>query len=222
MTYIHNKQIIFFYIIIFIFIIYYFSYQSINLNFIFGVCIASLFLYYAKYFYDLQINSSISNDISKLNSIYPSLNHVSPYNDVVDFLFSIQDLYSYNPLVFENMIDSLENFFELYHNHLSQHSLSSIIYQSLSDIKRNALNDLSELHTNMPSNIFLNNKIDLALSQLESILNSYLDIAYHSYQQILYKNGFDISVSDIYIGPSPKNVYDDILDPSFLSDNQLY
>jgi hypothetical protein len=165
-----------------------------------------------------------NNNIDNFNNISPQiLNSLKPIpiNNIADpkitnFLFSIQDFYVYNPLAFEELTDSLDNFRKASIQVYKNPELSTQYYQVAETQKSNALNALQSIIITLPPNNLFTNKLDLALYRLNEILSNYLLELYEkckSYENIY---GRDVLTREINRGPEPYNIY---FDPLIINTN---
>ena len=88
--------------------------MTITLNTITAFCIAGLIIYK----YNEKINNTINrnkiNSNEKIKNITPEPEALMEFDDVIDFIFSVQDMYKYNQQSYENFIQNLNNFFNIY------------------------------------------------------------------------------------------------------------
>ena len=171
-----------------------------NLNIFFGIIIALIIF---KYIYDTKKKKNNEEIyISNLENDYivPKPKICNKYNDIVKFLFSIQDLYKYNQQTYENLIDIIDNFFYLYEESLLINNLSANNYDLMDKNKNQALNLLHSIIINVPADTIYNNKIDDSVDYLNFILSNYLENIYYIYSKTIYVNGLN-SGSKILLNP---------------------
>jgi hypothetical protein len=133
----------------------------------------------------------------KVNLIYPhrfmplvtnpkkSIEHI----DLINFLFSIQDLYIYNPQAYEDMTEHIDYILRLYDEVIDDTGLAGSNYHLIQDQKNNALNSLQSILKN-------------ATTILEKILNEYMNKTYIIYERNLYENGYTANTRTIETGPA--------------------
>ena len=88
---------------------------------------------------------SINKKEIKLEIIKPKSKKIKYPTDLIDLLFSLQDLYVYNPSTYEEFIDNLDNFLYLQETIIECNSLSNYYYQIAESKKSNVLNSFHSL-----------------------------------------------------------------------------
>jgi hypothetical protein len=143
--------------------------------------------------------------------IKPKLNNINFDNnsDIVDFLFSIQDFYIYNPSAYEEMIDNLNAFYTLVENIFNEPQFCSYYYQIAFSKKNNAINSLQSIIFKLPTEPAFTDKLNRAHERLETILNKKMNDIYDQCQKHLIEYGRDTTTTPLLKGPQGHNVYDD-------------
>lgn len=204
-----DRATLFLYVSIFIIILYVFSNIKIGLNIVFGIMIAGVFLWYL--YYNDQKNKMDGNELDKqkLDSLIPKP-EVDNNGSVIDFLFSIQDFYVYNPQSYINMVKSLDRFFELSNEAKDDNSLAGINFVIMKDEKRNALNSLMEISFKLYPMPQYDEKLRNAITDLSTILNGKIKEIYDVHKNYLYYHGLSIQTSVIDSHEIPAyNTYND-------------
>ncbi len=147
---------------------------------------------------------------TKLENIVPNVDDIGK-DDVIDFLFSIQEMYEYNPLSYEEMIDYIKAFLTIYDIIFDGPArFSDYYYQIAESNKINAVNSLHSIIHKLPTdNKSLMDKHTRAHKRLETILTYYLNELYDKCQDNLLKNGYSVYTRAINLGPKEYNTYDD-------------
>jgi len=145
----------------------------------------------------------------KVESLTPPPINFVDKNDIVDFLFSIQDWYHFNPLAYEEMTGNLEMFFELYTQIKLGSEFCDQYYQLAEMRKLAALNALQSMIFTLPTDKVTMDKFNRAHRRLNTILTGYQNRMYNACQYSLLKNGYNINRSVINLGPKEYNTYDD-------------
>ena len=201
-----SKTIFKYIMIIFISILIFRSYD-IKLNMILGLFIGYLIVAHNYNNNSKDLEYKQKQHETKIKHITPDLDKQSQKKDIVDFLFSIQDLYHYNPQTYEEMIDNINSFFHLYRQYeIVDHNLAHI-YKMAEDKKSNAMNALHAVIYNLPSDKHITDKLNKAILRLENILNMYLIEIKEKHRRIIKKNGHNVDTTLIYIGPKAHNQY---------------
>lgn len=196
------------YAVIVIILLFLFLKLTIGLNIILALFFGYLIILYLDERDEVKLKLKEKNDIIKYDTIQPRLDNVSPDSEIVDFLFSIQDLYVYNPQAYEEMIANLESFFSLMESIFNEHIYSSYYYQILGGKKDNALNALQSIIFKLPTEKNHTIKLNMSHQRLETILNKYMNDAYDKCQYYIKKNGYTLNVRPTDVGPKGANLYD--------------
>jgi hypothetical protein len=146
--------------------------------------------------------------IEKMQSLLPQPKKIHD-NNIKSFLFSIQDFYQYNPQVYEDFTQELDNFFMIYDQVINDQQLSGINYNLLEDKRRLLLSTLESMIYNIPSNLIYEKKLQKAVSVLDSILQKYIDIIKQLFKKNISQNGYTNSTQLPNTGPPAYNAYDD-------------
>lgn len=154
-----------------------------------------------------RIGSGIGVDIDI------NINSVADRKDIIDFIFSIQDLYAYSPLQYRETIDKIKLFFSLYDTCFIDNSLSNTYYDNMKLYKRDGLNALISMIFSIPDDQMVRAKVNNAVVVLDAILTKYLDQISYLIDNEIYKNGYNINTKIIDYGPCASNEYDDIFKP---------
>lgn len=188
-----KKDKLFLYGVIFIFIFTFISRFNINLTTIFGVVIG--------YFIIMYLSKSSKNHGDKkkeiLNkkkvSIRPREQIIEKYDDIVNLLYSIQDLYVYNPPVYEEMVESIKNFFIVYEESMKIPELANQNYSIAENKFYNAINSLHSIVLNTNGTKKIDNKINTAFRMLHGFLKKYLDEIELVIKKNIKYNGYNVN-----------------------------
>jgi hypothetical protein len=205
---VNNKNLFIYGTIIFISIIY-FKPKEIQLNIILALIIAALII---NYKYDKSKNTIEGEEQEKdlkREQIVPNPINYGDKDDLIDFLFSVQDWYHYNPQAYEDMSDNLESFFTIYSAIKRKSTFCDQYFQIADSKKNNALNSFHSIIYNIPNNEHVMDKFNRAHKRLETIMNAYLNQIYDVCHRDLVRNGYDITRKAINIGPKEANHYFD-------------
>ena len=110
---INNKNIFIYIVIILCGYLYYKKYD-IKLNIIFGLFISICIIYLYQQNSDNQEITQQNIIQEKENSMRLKSEYMKNRIEIKDFIFSIQEIYIYNPQAFEEMDANLNNFFDCY------------------------------------------------------------------------------------------------------------
>jgi len=202
-----GRKDIFIYIIIIILCLVIFKRFTVGINVILGLFVAVVIILYRHE--DIIINKKRDIDYHnlKLETIKPHPIKLDKYNDIVDYLFSIQEFYEYNQQSYEEMIDNIDMFIIIYEELIVGERFCENKYDMASVNKNNALNALHSIFFNIPSEKNITNKFNRSLLELENILNNYLEKMYNICQEKLVMDGYSIERKIINRGPKPSNIY---------------
>lgn len=204
-----DKVTLFWYIVIIITIIFIFSKFDIKLNIVLGTLIAGVLILYLYNDYQIINKQTVELIADKEKLINPKPEKAFKYKRMVNYLFTIQDFFVYNPQVYEDFIENINRFFYVYEEIMVNNSSASSNYPILIDNKRGALNALQSITLILPPDVKYDIKLDTAVRELDVLLNFYLDEIKDIYNTQLYENGYDIKTKLLDNGPSPYNTYND-------------
>ena len=182
---------------------------SIGLNIILALVFALICIIYLYEKETRAIEIEKEQYKEKHDSINPTPKNIDSDKDIINFLFSIQDFYVFNPQAFEEVIDNIDSFKILYENVFADATLSDYYYQIADSKKSNALNAFHSIIFTLPNDKIYTEKFNRAHKRLETILNKYLNEMYDQCTFYLYKNGHDILKRQILEGPREYNHYFD-------------
>ena len=99
---------IFLYVVVTIIIFYIISKVDVRLNTILGAILCIIIITNINSYTEKE--NMIANNTLKIKSnlITPSPKNSANYDKVIDFLFSIQDMYMYNPQAYVDMVNHIE------------------------------------------------------------------------------------------------------------------
>lgn len=102
-------------------------------------------------------------------------NKFKSYPDIVDFLYSINTYYSFNPNAYEAMILSLNSFFDLHNQIMTNQMIYCKANAEVAiEFARQAQNNLQSMIYVLDPVRIANMKFHVKLSEFEQILNSYI------------------------------------------------
>ena len=202
-----DRSSFFLYIVIFLVFIVFFKNYKIGINMI--VCIFFYFL--VVIFINEKNNKAKKNEIEmrqkKINLLEPDVKKLIKYNEIIDFLFSIQDLYIYNPQAYEDMYNSINNFIIVYEDILKNNKQTNELFNIADVNMHNSINSLHSIIYNVPENdLNVRNKLHISMDVLEKILNKYLNDIYDIHIKNL-KDGYNVNYKIINTGPKEYNFF---------------
>src|SRR5277367_2350908 len=109
-----DQKTIFLFASAFTVILFVFQKINITLGVIVGLCLWIGIIAYVTSHQEQDIENHKLQHDTKLNKIKPIPHNFSKYDDVINFCFSVQDFYAYNPLAYEEMIDNTDTFLAYY------------------------------------------------------------------------------------------------------------
>jgi len=197
------------YIVIVILTIIYFRNMNISIGVLFGGLVAIIIVYFVYRHNNELITKNGQLHQLKVDHIIPQTNNIHKYKDITDFVFSIQDFYSYNPQVFEHMVQTIDIFFDVYENSMIDISLAGENYAIAERRKQIALNDLHSIIIIIPSSKKLIAKLDDSVISLEELLNEYLIQIYEKNKEYIQDRGFFNNTKIIELNIKPYNTSKD-------------
>lgn len=206
-----NGQTLFIYIVIVFAIVIMFYKTKIQNNVYIGIFLAIFVISYLNN--RAIVAADTDSDIKKIkkDSIQPKLNDEAiTHENLLSMIFSIQDIYAYNPQQYEIMIKSINNFYELYKLSFIDNSTVFVNYGMMEQYKRDALNALKSMIFSLPIDRDILSKINVSAIALDDIMTRDLDQISYLTDNRIYKHGYDIDTKIITNGPKPFNTYDDM------------
>ncbi len=203
-----NKSL-FFYIGIILLLILYFRNKIIGLNIILALAFGVIIILYLNDAKTFRNELEKKQQAHKLSMIKPPPKKIADKNDIIDLLFSIQDLYPYNPEAYEEMVDNIDAFMTIYDIIKTDPVFCEYYYQIGESKKSNAINALQSLIFNLPNNKIVEDKLTRAYKRLDTILTKYINELYKICDNDLTTKGFDITRKIINTGPKEYNVYEE-------------
>ena len=202
---------IFTYITIFLSVLWFFRKKELGVNILIAIIIGWFIINYLNHRSITTIDTKEKNEAIKKEKIVPELtDEAQSHIDIVDLLFSIQDMYIYNPQQYEKMVQSINYFYDLYKITYVDNKTSYLNYDMMKQFKRDALNALMSLIYTLPEDKHIRNKVNSAAIVLDNILTKYLDQISYILDDYTYKNGYSVDTKIIDYGVKPMNEYDDI------------
>lgn len=204
-----NNKELFRNIVIVLVFLFFFLKLSVGLNIILALALAVICILYLTEKETQADQVEHEQYKRKLETIKPAPIKITEDKDMIDFLFSIQDFYVFNPQSYEEVIDNLNAFKSLHENIFGDEELCNYYYQIADSKKNNALNSFHSLIFSLPNNKTFTEKFDRAHKRLETILNKHMNEIYDQCNYNLYKDGRDVLKRQINKGPKEYNHYFD-------------
>lgn len=203
-----NGKTLYLYGIIIIILLVVFQRLSIGLNIIFGSILAMLIIMYLNSRSQLEQKEIKEIYDNKINYIRHKPIRIQNYSNFVDFIFSIQDMYEYNPPAYEQMIDSIDDILELYEESKTNNSTAGLNYSLVDDERKEAVNCLQSLIFNIPSDKNVINKLNNSVKMLNDMISTLMDEIYSYNKLHIFNNGYNRQTVEISRGPKPENFFD--------------
>lgn len=202
---------IFTYIAISIILFWFISRRQLTVSEYIGLVVVAFVISYLNNRSMNTIDTKDEIQTIKKDAIIPKLNDEAiTHNNVVDMLFSIQDMYHYNPRQYETMIHSINSFYSLYKLAYVDESTVFTSYDMMDQYKRDALNALASMIFSIPTDKIITNKLNTSVVVLDEIMTKDLDQISYLIDNYIYKKGYDINTKIVYYGPKAYNEYDDM------------
>ena len=208
-----NGNELFMYTVILIIIIWFFSRKKLSTNIIIGIIIAYFVICYLNTRY-VRINDTYKEiQQAKKDIINPKLKRTDGYDDIVNLLFSVQDMYPSNPQQYSEAIKSINVFYELYREVQIDKKTCYVNYGLMKQFKRDALNALISITYGLPSDKRVQDKLNNATIVLDEIMTKHLDQISYFADDYTYRYGYNVDTKIIDYGPKPSNEYEDMFKP---------
>lgn len=197
------------YIVIGVVVIFVSTKLGTMVSFLIGLIIAYQILNYMNY--SETLSNVRKDDLykKKVNSIIPKLNRTTSYEKVTNLIFTIQDMYRYNPLAFYEINKRIEDFFDLYEKIERSHAIAHLGIDQLIDYKRSILNCMHSLLFSLPTDQNMAYKLNRTIGDMDTELSQYIDNVSYLIDDDIYKNGYTRSTK-LYEPIYPSNRYRDI------------
>lgn len=178
-------------------------------SFLIGLISAYQILNYLNNREMMSSSSMVDLYKKKVNTITPKLNRTVAYEAVTNLIFTIQDMYRYNPLAFYEIVQRIEAFFELYEKIEIDHTIAHREIDRLIDHRRNILNCMHSLLFSLPNDMNIRYKSDRTIGDMNTELTRYIDHVSYLIDDQIYKNGYTNSTK-LFEPIKPSNRYRDI------------
>ena len=198
---------IFVYFVIFCVCIVYFRNINITLGTLLGIILSILIMCVLYYSETTTLNNTTQLHNLKSTAIKPTPKNIIKYNDLTDYIFSIQDFYEYNPQAYESLINAIDTFIEIYETILLDNALAGDYYAIAESRKLYALNSLHSIIIMIPPNKIVIKKINTAMEILEALLNKYLMLIYNANENYIKTHGYFNNTKVIELNIKPYNTY---------------
>jgi len=198
---------IFIYFVIFCSCLVYFKNSKTTLGTLLGVLIAGVICFLLYQYEQETLLTTEKIHQTKAENIKPHPKRIQNYQDLTDFIFSVQDFYIYNPQAFIELIESLDTFLDVYESVMIDETLAGDLYSIAEEYKLKTLNSLHSFIITLPSSKKLTNKFDNSIKIYEELLNNYLYQIYEKNKKYIEKDGYFNNTKIIDLNISPYNQY---------------
>jgi len=213
-----NGKELFKFIVMFILVLSFFNKLNITLSMFVGILIGSVIVYYNYSKYEANKSTEDNLIISKHQNIHPTpIEDIKNYPDIIDFIFSIQEMRIYAPQNWEEMILNINSFIRI-HADINLGDLNCYENYEIAENKmNNATNALHSIIFGLQASPEVLEKHNRSHKKLHQILHNYLKEIYKICQRKIIKKGYDNTTKIInHTGPKAYNYY--LLDKSFTYD----
>lgn len=205
-----SSKSIFLYCVIICFSIVYFRNINVTLGTLTGLILVTIIIVFLYYQEILNISNAENLHDLKVNNIVPQTENIKKFKDITDFIFSIQELYEYNPQAFEELVIIIDEFLEIYGYVILDYSLAGEYYSQMEQCKVSSINRLHSLIFTVPSSKLLIQKLNNSMEVLENLLNKYLLEIYDLNKNYVGDHGFYNNTKYIELNVKP---FDTIIRP---------
>ena len=203
-----EHKYVYMYVVMLILLVVYFKHMNIGTNIVVGLAIGVIAISYHSYRTKTNTEIRAKQLDDKRNTIRPKPEHIYKYDNMVDYLYSIQDLYAYNPPAYEEMIDHLDDFIVLYEEGKTVPAYAGRNLNEMMHFKHSAINALHSIIYNTPDSKEVVNKLNAAIDQLEILIDEYMNELYEIYNEYHKSTGLRNSSVIVDIsGVQPRNFY---------------
>lgn len=203
-----DNKTLFYYIIIFAAITFAFSTIKVGLNIIYGTVIAALLVHFLYNNYKDKQDDENKTKSHQESLLLPKPEIIGKYEDIIKYLFSIQDIYVYNPQAYEEMVESLANFFRTYEETQNNPRESGRNYGLMTTYKRNSINAVHSIIHTISTDVKYTDKLNRAITTLGEILDRYMAKVERMQKEYLHDNGYNNQTKLINKGELAYNEFD--------------
>ncbi len=174
-------------------------------KYLYGLCLGG-FIIYTYYYFNISlknINNYKKTQIRPYNEIYNN------YPEFIDFIYSIQEYYYYNPPVFEEILNNIQYFLKHYQQCLLNLNVINDEYTILIKHKYDALNALHSLIITIPVTDYMHFKLNKIIQVLQILFDKYLSNIVNKHTIYTNNNGLNINYKILQNDNEPKssNIY---------------
>lgn len=155
-----------------------------------------------------HIISKIDKEKKPKKNLRPNPRNINNYEDLEDFVFNIQEFILFNHPAFEEMVDSIDNFLDIYDESIKLNERAKLNYHNLEKEKHNAINALHSIIFETPPSPQIVEKLNMSIKQLDKILDKYLNKIKDIVNGEILVKGYTNKSIIINNGPKEYNFYD--------------
>lgn len=203
-----NEKYTVFFIFIMLVCILIFKFIDININLICGVVVGAVCIYFAYNYFEKENYENENDKQLQIEAIRPKTKELHKYDDLREFIFSVQDMYPYNPPSFESVIDSIDAFLVVYNHAISIPKDAGSSYTLADKLREQIIFDFHSIIYQLPDSHEYIDIFNSKLDELEDIINRYLSTILRTNRFYNRDNGLNINSKIIYDGPKENNYYD--------------
>ena len=189
-----DQQTRFQYLVIFTLVVSIFMRMHFGLNIVMACGVSYLIIKYLEEKKRKGVEAEMEQHHEKVSYLKPKPKYLHEHQDLTKLVFSIQELYDYNPSAFIEMVNNIDQMMKLYREmpHITRRC--SMRYQIAESKMRNALNALHSIVFVLkePARI---KKLSRAHKKLNILLQRYLKKIHQYCEDLVAKNGVDIETS---------------------------
>lgn len=155
-----------------------------------------------------NIISKIDKEQKPKKKLRPSPRNINNYGDLEDFVFHIQEFILFNHPAFEEMVDSIDNFLDIYDESIKLNQRAKLNYYNLEKEKHSAINALHSIIFESPPSPQIVEKLNMSIKELDKILDKYLNKIKDIVNGEILVKGYTNKSIIINNGPKEYNFYD--------------
>lgn len=139
----------------------------------------------------------------KIDFTMPKLRNNS--DKYTEFIFFVQEFHEFNPIAFENMVDSIDDVLDIkMYIELNPKNVHQM-WDIANNRKLDGINSLLSIQHALPNDIIIKTKLNNATYKLKTMLNEDMMSIYEIYKHDV-SQGRDFNTKQIDIGPKPYNI----------------
>lgn len=165
-----------------------------NLVVYFVIIILIIFIMYIYWRNSIEINLLTNTNNNIINdSIKTTVKNINNEPELLNFIFSIQDFYIFNPQAFEEFTTNINDFLELHDMIYSDSQYCHYYYDIVINKKQDILNSFHSLIYKLPNNKLFTQKLNKSMIYLQLLLTKIINKIHDYCTSNIIKYGYNVT-----------------------------